>query len=186
MSDDNPIPQEFPGGEPRLLTITEAAGETGLSQKALARRIERGTLRAVHDEQGRRVVPRTELDRAGLLGDGEEGSPGGELVLWRDLYERERVEREDLASRERELHDQLVAIVNAGPIRAMRLRRQVRRQLDTAVGDASLEASAASTSSGTSRHPAVPSAEVSEPSSSAPAGRIFSNAGVQDHPRNDP
>lgn len=131
----------------RLLTIAQASAETGLSAKAIARRIERGTLRAVHDEQGRRVVPRAELDRAGLLGGGEEGHPDregagmlvplrgspGELVLWRDLYEREREAREELAARERELHAQLVAIANAGPIRAMRLRRQARRQLDAAV-----------------------------------------------------
>ncbi len=141
MTDPDPTPEALPAGAPRLLTIAQAVEETGLSGKAIARRIERGTLRAVHDEQGRRVVPRAELDRAGLLGGGEEGSPGGELVLWRDLYERERVEREDLATRERELHAQLVALANAGPIRAARLRRQVRRQLEMALaGDTPLEA----------------------------------------------
>jgi len=141
MSDDQQAPETFPAGAPRLLTIAQAAVESGLSAKAIARRIERGTLRAVHDEQGRRVVPRTELDRAGLLGSGEEGHPGGELVLWRDLYEREREEREDLAARERELRDQLVAIANAGPIRALRLRRQARQQLAAAVDDTSPPAS---------------------------------------------
>lgn len=140
-----PIPEALPAGAPRLLTIAQAVAETGLSAKAIARRIERGTLRAVHDEQGRRVVPRAELDRAGLLGGGEEGGPGGALVLWRDLYECERVEREDLATRERELRAQLVALANAGPIRAARLRRQVRRQLEMAlVGDTPLEARNAS------------------------------------------
>ncbi len=160
MTDHDPIPEALPAGAPRLLTIAQAVAETGLSAKAIARRIERGTLRAVHDEQGRRVVPRAELDRAGLLVGEGEGNPGGELVLWRDLYERERIERGDLAARERELHAQLVAIANAGPIRAMRLRRQVRRQLEAAaVGETSLEASDASALSDTSRPPAAPSAE---------------------------
>ena len=123
MSVPNPAPEILPAGAPRLLTLSEAAAETGLSQKAIARRVERGTLRAVHDEHGRRVVPRAELDRAGLLG---RGSPAGELVLWRELYERERDAR-DLAERERaELRELLAAIANAGPIRAARLRRQAR------------------------------------------------------------
>lgn len=143
MSNSAPAPETLPAGEPRLLTITQAAAETGLSAKAIARRIERGTLRAVHDEQGRRVVPRAELDRAGLLGGEQAGSPRGELVLWRDLYEREREEREDLAARERELHAQLVAIANAGPIRAMRLRRQIRCQLSGGTSDPSPEVSGA-------------------------------------------
>lgn len=148
MSEHDFAPETFPTGAPRLLTIAQAAAETRLSVKAIARRIERGTLRAVHDEQGRRVVPRAELDRAGLLGGQEEGHPGGELVLWRDLYEREREEREDLAARERELHDQLVAIANAGPIRALRLRRQGRQQLAAAASDISPQAPEGTTGEG--------------------------------------
>lgn len=129
MSEPLPSPETLPAEAPRLLTITQAAIETGLSAKAIARRIERGTLRAVHDDQGRRVVPRAELDRAGLLNQQPEGNPGGELVLWRDLYERERAEHQAVIARERELHSQLAAIANAGPIRAMRLRKQTRQQL---------------------------------------------------------
>lgn len=124
-------PQPDPAGEPsRLLTISEAAGVAGLSRKALARRIERGTLRSVKDSQGRHVVPRAELERAGLLGaSGESVHPGGELVVWRDLYERERQEREHAVGRAQELERDLVAIAHAGPIRAMRLRRQLRAKL---------------------------------------------------------
>lgn len=126
-----------PGGAPRLMTIAEAAAATGASRKALARRIERGTLRAVHDDEGRRVLPLAELVRAGLMNrDGSAGSPGGELVVWKGLYEREREEREQLArerellqARERELHDQLMVLAHAGWFRAARLRRQVRQQL---------------------------------------------------------
>lgn len=119
-------------GEPRLVTISQAAVATGLSRKAIARRIERGTLRAVHDNRGRRVVPLGELERAGMLRDDDgQGNPGGELVVWRDLYERERNERMAYHERAQQLERELVAIANAGPIRAMRLRRQVRAKLSS-------------------------------------------------------
>lgn len=125
-----PTPESDPTGVPRLLTISQAASLTGLSRKALARRIERGTLRSVKDAEGRHVVPRGELERAQLIGvDGKPGNPGGELVLWRELYERERQEREQMAGRAQELERELVAIANAGPIRAMRLRRHLRARL---------------------------------------------------------
>jgi excisionase family DNA binding protein len=57
----------------RTYTITEAAEITGLSRKAVARRVERGSLRSVV-RNGRRRIPRSELVRAGLLEDGD-GSP---------------------------------------------------------------------------------------------------------------
>ncbi|HSE81640.1 MAG TPA: helix-turn-helix domain-containing protein [Gaiellaceae bacterium] len=77
----------------RTYTITEAADLTGLSRKAIARRVERGSLRSVV-RNGRRRIPRSELVRAGLLGeDGEQPrasdpdapviprpSPGGALA----------------------------------------------------------------------------------------------------------
>src|SRR5215204_6041348 len=44
----------------RNLTITEAAELTGLSRKAIARRVERGSVRSVL-RSGRRLVPRSEL-----------------------------------------------------------------------------------------------------------------------------
>jgi excisionase family DNA binding protein len=50
----------------RTLTISEAAELTGLSRKAIARRIERGSLRSLV-RRGRRLVPRAELVRAGLI-----------------------------------------------------------------------------------------------------------------------
>ncbi len=55
----------------RTYTITEAAELTGVSRKAIARRVERGSLRSVV-RNGRRRIPRSELVRAGLLGDGEQ------------------------------------------------------------------------------------------------------------------
>lgn len=57
------------------LTIREASRATGLSVKALRRRIERGTLRAIVVNERRRI-PMSELLRAGLLRT-EGGDPGG-------------------------------------------------------------------------------------------------------------
>jgi excisionase family DNA binding protein len=50
----------------RNLTISEAAELTGLSRKAMARRVERGSIRSVL-RSGRRLIPRSELIRVGLL-----------------------------------------------------------------------------------------------------------------------
>jgi excisionase family DNA binding protein len=62
----------------RTYTITEAAELTGTSRKAIARRVERGSLRSVV-RNGRRRIPRSELVRAGLLAESEQtprdGSP---------------------------------------------------------------------------------------------------------------
>jgi excisionase family DNA binding protein len=52
----------------RTYTISEAAELTGLSRKALARRVERGSLRYVVRD-GRRRIPIAELVRVGLLED---------------------------------------------------------------------------------------------------------------------
>ncbi len=50
-------------------------------------------------------------------------------MIWREMYEREREERAAAERQHAELQTQLAAIANAGPIRAMRLRREARRQL---------------------------------------------------------
>ncbi len=67
----------------RTYTITEAAELTGSSRKAIARRVERGSLRSVV-RNGRRRIPRSELVRAGLLSDGAEnprtGDPAAPLL----------------------------------------------------------------------------------------------------------
>jgi excisionase family DNA binding protein len=59
----------------RTYTITEAAELTGTSRKAIARRVERGSLRSVV-RNGRRRIPRSELVRAGLLAEGEQPRDG--------------------------------------------------------------------------------------------------------------
>jgi excisionase family DNA binding protein len=67
----------------RTYTITEAAEASGLSRKAIARRVERGSLRSVM-RNGRRRIPRSELMRAGLLGEGDhpprEGDPAAPFL----------------------------------------------------------------------------------------------------------
>src|SRR5262245_11994383 len=67
----------------RTYTITEAAELTGLSRKAIARRVERGSLRSVV-RNGRRRIPRSELMRAGLVPEGEarprEGDPAAPFL----------------------------------------------------------------------------------------------------------
>lgn len=128
-----PTPEAVPAGEPqgegRLLTIGEASATTGVSRKALARRVERGTLQAVKRE-GKWAIPRGELQRAGLLDEqGQATVPGGEVVLWRDLFEQEREKHEETSERALQLERDLIAVVNAGPIRALRLRRQIRSRL---------------------------------------------------------
>ncbi|MGH7483435.1 MAG: helix-turn-helix domain-containing protein [Longimicrobiales bacterium] len=49
------------------MTLAEAAELTGLTQRALARRIERGSLPAQKNAGGRRTVTRRDLASAGLL-----------------------------------------------------------------------------------------------------------------------
>jgi len=43
--------------------------------------------------------------------------PGGELVVYRELYEQASQEREQAQAKVRDLELDLVAIANAGPIR---------------------------------------------------------------------
>jgi excisionase family DNA binding protein len=52
----------------RTLTVSEAAEATGLTQKAIQNRIDRGQLRAVVRD-GLRRIPRSELERLGLLAE---------------------------------------------------------------------------------------------------------------------
>ncbi|MDQ4019682.1 MAG: helix-turn-helix domain-containing protein, partial [Actinomycetota bacterium] len=95
----------------RTYTIAEASELTRLSRKALARRVERGSLRSVV-RNGRRLIPRSELVRAGLVvEEGEErGTERGTdlpavtgdsetalVLLIRDLMERVERQANELA-----------------------------------------------------------------------------------------
>jgi excisionase family DNA binding protein len=71
-------------GMERTLTLAEAADATGLTRKALQRRVDRGSLRSVLIG-GLRRVPVSELYRAGLLTEtgaveGDERSPSSEAA----------------------------------------------------------------------------------------------------------
>jgi excisionase family DNA binding protein len=71
----------------RTYTISEAAELTGLTKKAIARRVERGSINSLV-RNGRRRIPRSELLRAGLLLSEEEDEPQ-EIDL--EDFEPERV-----------------------------------------------------------------------------------------------
>lgn len=66
---------------PVALTIREAAATTGLTRTAIRGRVERGSLRSVVGRDGKRRIPRSELERAGLIDhvrghDGDTGVAG--------------------------------------------------------------------------------------------------------------
>jgi excisionase family DNA binding protein len=71
----------------RTYTISEAAELTGLTRKAIARRVERGSIRSLV-RNGRRRIPHSELLRAGLLA-GDEGEEPEEVEL--EEFEPERL-----------------------------------------------------------------------------------------------
>lgn len=79
----------------RTYTISEAAELTGLTKKAIARRVERGSIHSLV-RNGRRRIPRSELLRAGLLLSEEEVEPE-EIDL--EDFEPERVLLPRLRSR---------------------------------------------------------------------------------------
>lgn len=63
------------------LTLTQIEERYATTRKAIARRVERGSVRSLLDDAGRRVVPLVELERLGLQPrntPGGEGEPRGE------------------------------------------------------------------------------------------------------------
>lgn len=67
------------------LTLSQIEDRYAISRKAIARRVERGSVRSLLDDAGRRVVPLSEVERAGLrprvvppAGQDGEGEPRGE------------------------------------------------------------------------------------------------------------
>jgi len=139
-----------------LLTIRQAAKVCGIGHEALRRRVDRGTIRAAKGRDGVRRIPRAELERAGLWPGVEPGDVAlrAELeqtrrelvaVAAQAAAERQARERAELAqfqahadaqaakarqqqaeARAADLEEQLQQIAQAGPIRALRLRRQLR------------------------------------------------------------
>lgn len=136
-------------------TTAEAARLTGTSVRALRKRIERGTLRAARADDGWRI-PRSELERAGLrIGPPAAAvdvvrelaetirRQERELAALRALPAKIEQHRHTLAALDNErqeahlraadsdaealrLRCELDRIAAAGPIRALRLRRELR------------------------------------------------------------
>lgn len=142
-------------GAVETYTLSEVAERCGVSVAALRRRADRGTLRTVKRD-GVRRVPRSELERAGLRLDEQPASPAEfvreltetirrqerELAALRALPERVEQERgrvgaaehraAESASEAMRLRAELDAIAAAGPIRALKLRRRLRRGAESA------------------------------------------------------
>lgn len=149
-------------------TIREAAEHCGVTYQAMRKRVDRETLRTVKKD-GVRVIPRSELERAGLwpgsttadvelrkenerlrqeleqhrvLTEQAQSTAEAERAARAEAEEEvsraraERLAAEQMVESSREkastLQAQLEEISNAGPIKALRLRRQVRRRLEEA------------------------------------------------------
>lgn len=140
--------------EQRLYTLREAAELCGTTQTALRKRADRKSIQTVMRD-GVRCVPRSELIRHGLLPDAELAQAQArvaelelEVLTHRQLAERAggelEAERQARETLERELHEQRAAaataaaaraeleqeLADAGPIRAWRLSRELRKARD--------------------------------------------------------
>jgi hypothetical protein len=130
------------------LTLAEAAELTGLTPRALARRIERGSLPAEKNENGRRTVTRHDLAAVGLL-DLVTGKapawnvpgrpPSGELAraVLEELtargvriYELERrlAELSELIEEERKINEEQQRQLDQAKRERAELRRQMNRR----------------------------------------------------------
>lgn len=90
-------------GASTLMSIRDAAQATGLSPKALRRRIERGTLTSVMIG-GRRRIPMEALARRGLI------VTGHDTVMARRLVERDGIAAEAVQDRLRRLESRVSAL----------------------------------------------------------------------------
>lgn len=84
------------GGEDQgveTYTLREAAAVTGMSQEALRKRVDRGTVRSVKRD-GTRRIPRSELERAGL----RVGEPAAVGDVVRELTETIRRQEQELTA----------------------------------------------------------------------------------------
>lgn len=121
------------------MTLAEAAALTGLSRRALARRVERGSLPASKGSDGRRLVSRRDLAAAGLLdlATGEpphwtkRGQPRADELARAVLEEltQRGIRIADLEAGHREQAEQIEAL-RRDLRAAKRERAELRRQLD--------------------------------------------------------
>ena len=142
----------------KTFTIREAAEKCGISYQAMRKRADRDTVATVM-AGGVRRIPQAELERVGLWPDSATGDKAlseeikelrSQLQSQRALAERaesayaseretrermeaaaleHRAEREAAEQRASSLRADLEAIAAAGPIRALRLRREMREKL---------------------------------------------------------
>ena len=103
---------------PASLTIAESSRATGLSEKAVRHRVDRGQLRKVKGRDGLIRIPRADLESAGLLagsgvsleGVGELGSLEPAALLDRVVEQAERIGKlEALTARSGSLEAELEA-----------------------------------------------------------------------------
>jgi multidrug resistance efflux pump len=134
-----------------LFTIRQAARVCEINPEALRRRVDRGTIQAAKGRDGTRRIPRSELERAGLWPGqrlaGQEVELRAELERARrelaalgaraeaEQQARERAElahhqaraaQQTAEAQRADLAAELDELAAAGPIRAWRLRRQLR------------------------------------------------------------
>jgi len=121
---------------PELVTLSEAHAITGVSRKALARRVERQTLPSKKNEAGEIVVAKASLRSLGLLADdGSPGpeatpapppaartgaadrpqvpTPGREIVVWRELVDEQKARAERAEDRAEEAERRATAAESA-------------------------------------------------------------------------
>lgn len=113
------------------LTLKEIEERYAISRKGIARRVERGSVRSLLDGQGRRVVPKSELDRVGLQPrngpDGEGAAPGdpaGHLDLVPVLDRLERLVADN--ARLRLLTEQAESLQESERAARLRLEAEVK------------------------------------------------------------
>lgn len=147
----DPQPQE---GQ-RLYTLREAAELCGTTQTALRKRADRKSIQTVLGADGKRRIPHSELIRHGLLPDAELVQAQArvaelerEVLVHRQIAERAggelEAQRQAREALELELHEHRAAaataaaaradleqrLAGAGPIRAWRLSRELRKARD--------------------------------------------------------
>ncbi len=137
-------------------TIREAAEACGLTYEALRARVDRGTIRAgKRHEDAARVIPKSELQRIGLLPGDEHGDLRAELDRLRaelkvhrlltekaqgetaaerearermeEVFHQARAAQQTAEAQHAQLRAEVDELAAAGPIRAWRLRRQLRQ-----------------------------------------------------------
>ena len=130
---------------PASLTIAESSRATGVSEKAVRHRVDRGQLRKVKGKDGLIRIPRADLERLGLLaggsvtleGVGEVGSLEPAALLDRVVEQAERIGKlEALTERSESLEGELAAERQAHDATRQQLF-QIRAEAEAATAERS-------------------------------------------------